>query len=77
MHVVVAFGEGAFKHADSGIGSIGGGVGGDWIGWARDEGRGGWVCVVVMEVMGCILKVRHAERHGSSRVVGDTKCTSR
>ena len=37
--IIIASGEGAGEDVDSGIGGVGGGVGGDWVGWARDEDR--------------------------------------
>lgn len=71
--VVIAFGESAGKNVDSCIGGVGGGIGGDWVGWARDEDRVEGVCVVIMEVMSGVLGVRHAEGHGASGVMGDAK----
>ena len=70
---VIAFGEGAGENVNSGMGGVEGGVSRDWIGWARDEDRVGGVGAIIMEVMSGVLEVRHAERHGSSGVMGDAE----
>ena len=73
---VIAFDEGAGEKVDSGMGGVVGRIGRDWVGWARDEDRVEGVGAIIMQVMSSVLGVRHAEGHGTSGVMGDTKGTS-
>ena len=70
---VSSFGNCTLKDTISGIGGVVSREGGFCPSGTRDKDRVVGVCEVDVELMCSIFSVRHAERHGPSGVMGDTK----